>query len=202
MSDTNHFTGLPVPAYKEDPSGPGAFSAFRAALGGHTVLYADSEANRDALYLDAPVGSLCSSTAGKVVWMKTGLPNTWETLYSDTGWVSMAGAEWKPDWSDDGSAYRVINNQVYLDIRALYSGSEFLTPDHGNMTNLTVVHLPVDAQAGRTTMHVQGVYTYQNISGTFEIYQSSGNFTLATAMPNNTWATGNRVYATAAYLND
>src|SRR5690606_41499747 len=119
MPDTNGFGGYPIPLMAENANASVAFADFRAALAPHTVLFATSEANRNSLYGSGattsetvPNGTLVASSAGEAVWQKA--PTGWNTVYSDTGGVSLAGAAWLCDFADAGSEYRVIQSCVLL----------------------------------------------------------------------------------------
>lgn len=201
MPDTNHFTGLPVPLDGEASNGPEDFAAFRAALAGHTVLYATTESNRNALYADAPVGTLCSSTTSRTVWIKTALPNTWDVLYYDSGWVSLSGASWHTEngWTDNGSAYRVVNGLVQLDLRITYNGDDVTPAATGQVDNIAIINLPSTIQPKRSGAHVILPFEYGSAYGTCVAYQSTGNLSLATLQPSTTMPSGVAVQVSGTY---
>lgn len=189
MPDTNHFTGLPVPLDGEASNGPLGFDAFRAALAGHTVLFAESSSQRDALYADAPVGSLCSSTTASTVWLKTAMPNVWAEVFSDTGWISLSAAAWGTDYEDNGSFYRRTNGSVSLILNTVYVGSDISTGSTGNVPDETMVVLPSEARFQDKLKRVLGVCSISGITGTFRM-APGGAVAIMTATPNSTISNG------------
>ena len=202
MPDTNHYTGLPVPLPGEASSGPDDFSLFRAALGGHTVLYATTSANRDSLYASVPTGTLCVSTSSKTIWQKTDAG--WDTVYSDTGWVSLATAGWtSSDFVDNGSGYRIKNSMCYLDIRFTYNGSDLVPTSTGQVTNTKIITLPsVCNPAGRANIHIPETLEYGVNNGSAVLYQSTNGITITTLMPNNSLIAGTNCNWNTSYYVD
>jgi hypothetical protein len=204
MPDTNHFTGLPVPLDGEASNGPEDFAAFRDALAGHTVVFATTEANRDALYADAPVGTICSSTTTKTVWRKAAMPNTWDTIFHDSGWVSLAGASWGDSWSDNGSVYRILNERVTIDLRAVYNGDPVGSGDgtgSGNMANQVILTLPSEIQpGGEGPAHIPFLIDYAGMAGFGTIFKSSSNLDFCAVHPWQTLETGTAVFAYLTYF--
>lgn len=206
MPDTNGFGGYPIPLMAENANASVAFADFRAALAPHTVLFATSEANRNSLYGSGatttetvPNGTLVSSSSGKTVWQKS--PTGWNTVYSDTGWVSLAGASWLPDFEDAGSYYRIINSCVFLEFRATYTGADDTANSTGNINNHTMCGLPSAIRPVRSASNIAVLVSlFANYSGMATIYQSSGNITLATASPGLTISSGMAVYGNVTYF--
>lgn len=203
MPDINHFTGLPVPLEGEAASGPEAFSSFRDALAGHTVLFATTSSNRDALYTDAPAGSLCASTSAKTVWLKTALPNTWVTVYSDTGWLPIPAANWSASFSDIGSAYRVRADRVSIDLRVSYSGDPLGGGGgDGNIANTPILTLPSSILPGGSgAPHIPFTLEYGGgYYGFGSVFKSSGNLSLAALNPLGALNSGGAVFAYIEYF--
>lgn len=142
MPDTDHYSALPIPTYAEDPDGPAAFSAFRAAVAPSLVLFATTTSDRDTKYADAPVGTIVSSSTTQNVWKKTA--SGWITLYTDTGNVLLSSATWGPDCDDAGSYYRIRGDgscSVY--INCTYTGD---ATGAGNIADIQMVTLPTAAR--------------------------------------------------------
>jgi len=203
MPDTNHFTGLPVPIDGEAADGPAAFAAFRAALGGHTVLSATTSSNRDSLYADAPIGSLCASTISNTAWLKTGTPNVWSVVYSDTGWLTFASSSFSANFTDNGSAYRVQNGRVAIDLRSVYQGDPVGGGGgSGNISNTPIITLPSNLLPGGTgAAHVP--FTLEYGAGTYgfgSVFKSSGNVSVAQINPLAALNTGVAVYAYIQFM--
>jgi len=198
MPDTNHFTGLPVPIDGEASDGPAAFLNFRAALAGHTVLFATDTSNRDSLYADAPVGTLCASTASPTVWLKTAPPNTWVPIYSDTGWVSLASAGWQADYADNGSYYRVSNGRASLVINTTYTGDDYVTGGSGNISDQTVVVLPAAVQYNSLIKRVLMPVSIAGLTGVCRV-APGGAVVLMTTNPNTTVPNGAVVQGSVDY---
>lgn len=196
MPDINDYSGLPIPLRTETASAPDNFGDFRAALAPHIVLFATSEANRDALYGGVPAGTLVSSTTTGTVWRRQ--PDlSWAVLYADTGWVSLASDSFGPLFTNIACQYRAINDVVNLRIDATYTGDPLSRGGNGNIANQLVLSLP---SAARPSFNATGSYWVEgSTSGDVVVYGSGGVY-VATITASDTLATGARVQAHAAYF--
>lgn len=198
MSDTSTYSGLPIPTYAEDPDFPLAMSNLRAALDPHIVLFATTSANRDSLYASVPAGTVVSSTTSQTVWQKSA--TGWNTLYSDTGWISLSSASWGADFSDNGSYYRVVNGIAYIELRAIYNGANVGgSGGDGNIANMTMLNVPAAIRPVRSGAHIPFTYEYGAAYGQGTIYQSTSGMSIGAANPNYAITTGVSIYASATY---
>jgi len=144
MPDTSHYSQLPVPTYSESPDGPVAFSNLRSALAPHINLFATTEADRDTRYVDAPDGTIVSSSISAAVWKK--VAGAWVELYSDEGKVLLASGAWEDQVSDIDSWYWIKGGLCTVYIHCTYTGDVHNAGDNGNIADIKILAMPSEAR--------------------------------------------------------
>lgn len=204
MPDTTGLGAYPIPLMSENPNASIAFGDFRASIAPHTVLFATSEANRNSLYgsgatseSTVPSGTIVSSSTTKAVWQKS--PTGWNVIYSDTGFVSLSGASWSADFSDNGSVYRVQNGLCTIEFRGTYEGADLPANANGNVTNTPMLTVPSAIRPIRSGAHITMDLEVGSWGGSAILFQSSSNLSLAMVAPDVTVTAGTNVMGVATY---
>jgi len=120
MPDTSSYSGLPVPLLSEAANLPAALTDFRDDLEPHIVLFATSVSDMTSSYGAAPLGTVVSIPSIPAMYQK--VASGWRVTSEDTGWQTIADANFEADWDNISSAWRRVNGYTMVDIRATFTG--------------------------------------------------------------------------------
>jgi len=154
MPDTSSYSGLPVPLLSEAANLPAALTDFRDDLEPHIVLFATSVSDMTSSYGAAPLGTVVSIPSIPAMYQK--VASGWRVTSEDTGWQTIADANFEADWDNISSAWRRVNGYTMVDIRATFTGVTVNAPDTGGIPDIPILTLP----SGVNPVH-------QQIPGTF-----------------------------------
>lgn len=201
MPDTLHYTAWRIPTEAESSKFDVHFANFREDAGKNANLYATSAANRDALFATVPNGTQVTSTTDGTQWVKvdTGIdPSGWVTVYSDTGWIDLAGATMGADWVDINSKYKIKNGDVHLYWECSYDG-ESAVATANNIPDTVIMTLPAEITPSVNAGSRFFVSASGAISGRFMI-KSTGELVATHAfLDGGTWPISNQYYGDTSW---
>jgi hypothetical protein len=196
VPDLSTYGEYPTPTGPEAADVPADFLALVTALDSHTVLFADSVADRNSRYSTIEAGAFVTCPSLATVWLALG-SGTWETLYTNTGWLT-TGFTWESTFANVSSRIRKVGNSVHVNIVATYSGSDITAPANGNITDVPVVTIALYRPV------TIGLPTVARTTTAFgcAILSTAGVVTLTNLTPTAVLTTGQVFYASFSYLTD
>ena len=198
MTTPTPYTGAPVSTASESPDWPASLWAYANTIDDQHVLYATSQANRDALYANVRAGAIVSCAALGIVWQKKTTPPTaaaWITL-AEVGTVATSGiiTANSPTFTTTEQHAQRINGFMYMTFSMTYSGSDLVAASNGNVTDTLVGTLGSaywpNSGMGNTPRYLSfGIPA--SSGGTISVTPTSGAVTLTSLYPGTTLTAGN-----------
>lgn len=171
-----------------------ATKSYRAARSSLLVSTA-AAADPDPAFAEGSL-VLVRPTGVKVLDAEVG---TWADVKSDTGFVT-AGFSAGTGWSNAGSAYKILNGQVTLHLRATRTGSTVTSSASGSISDLVMLTIPAAVRTAWTLTGRGNVSLASGSSNGFDFKVSSaGAWTLTSANPSLSIAAGSTMFATISY---
>lgn len=202
------YTQAPLPDYGSFDDIAQILADYTDTVDPHFVLFADTIAERNSKYGDAPVDTVVISAAMKQIWVKQDQadPNAWWTPISDTDWVAtgiVPGAGWSinvtpEDPFNSNTQVRTRNGVTDVVIDATRTGADIVPGTGGNIGDETICTLPAQfkpngrARNGTVRYAGQGV-GYVNTTGGVIVTCLSAGLTLAS---------GGGILFTTSYISE
>lgn len=195
MPDSSTYSALPIPLEGEAADNPSVFAAFRASLEPRIVLFASSEADRNAKYGSVPAGSLVSCTTTPTLWQKSAAG--WNVLAHDSGWQSIPTMN-SSDFSNIATRWRLRNGWIEFQLNVTYNGATITSPSNGGIVDVKILDLPVAARPEGPN-HVRGLYAGRYGSGAL-LAAYTGAVWISDYTPNQTIESGDTITATCSWV--
>ena len=200
MTTPTPYTGAPVSTAGETPDWPASLWAYANTIDDQHILYATSQANRDALYANVRAGAIVSCAALGIVWQKTTTPPTaaaWRVL-SEVGTPATSGVVTAAtNFSVSSQWAQRLNGQLSFQAALAYSGPDIVgnpatSSQPGNCTDTTICTLQSAWQplAGALTWPIA---IHSSACGGFGFITSGGVITLTSLVTSGVITSGNTV---------
>lgn len=188
------YTNTPLPDGNSADDVPAALSAIFDNIDPKLVLYATDKAQRDAEFGDTPVGSLVvigNSAATLEVYIKVATTNTWQAIWSDTGWVT-SGFDVSAGFSLSAARARKLNKMITIQAFVTRTGADIVptggTTNAGNVGDAPILDAVPVGFRPTPEYYIPGWFNTSFGGGGYRL-NSAGVLYITTLLPGNIWST-------------